>query len=568
MRIEVDELEYYRSLDLPTAVVRYGSPDGSLFWQWASNIASKVDIVEHQQTVTYRFGESERWSDITPAAIRRTLEVRRRLAEFPPSMPVPLRVDLSAIPAADRYAIDRMIASAIADSRGALVHAGSMPADVEAFARLEPSFLAVGIDTLTGVTFDLCDPTPQDYLVSILYALARLFRRKRLLRQAEGLALLLTERELAYHDQEFAFDACAALARDLPALVRLAIINGLHDQGSMLHPLIALTIVKTPQDDQSRSAAMDAFFEASLAAARDVNSSSEAAAHYSIGNFYRNQHSLARAAYRYNRARHLRPAYLQAGYFFRELAGVLFLAGHFVLARRFYREAVRLDPYDADLAFLLGDALLFSGAVAEAHAHFEATIAHCTIPRLLREAKLKILMCDHLTVATGSMTVPRRRDEANHAMRRDGRNSAEHLEDLLRKVDAFNPLARFNLGIIRAHEGNRVAALHHFLACALIQPQDIAAWANAAICALGLDDEELLLRILSTAIHHMGADAYDHFRTDIAAQGAAPERLALLDEKAMQFLKESEGSRNDSLTLRMLDGDGYQTMTILGRGNT
>ena len=64
----------------------------------------------------------------------------------------------------------------------------------------------------------------------------------------------------------------------------------------------------------------------------------------------------------------------------------------------------------------------------------------------------------------------------------------------------------------------------------------------------------------------MGADAYDHFRSDMAAQGIAPESLALLDEVAMQFLEESEGSPSDSFTLRMLDGDGYQTMTILGLG--
>jgi tetratricopeptide (TPR) repeat protein len=565
VRLEVDELDYYRSLDVPTAVVRYGSPEGSLFWQWASNIASRVEIAEDQKTVTYRFGEGERWIEGTPAAIRRTLEVRRRLVNFPPSMAVPLRVDLSAIPVADRYPVDRAIARAIADSRGALVRAGSTPADVEAFARLEPAFLAVGIDTLTGVTFDLQDPTFDDYLASILYALVRIFRRQHLLRQAEALASLVAERGLAHHSQDLAFDACIALARDLPALVRLAVVNGLHDQGPM-HALIALTIAKAPQDAETRRAAMDAFFSASLAAAREVEPASEAAAHYSIGNFYRHQRGLARAAHHYNRARRLRPAYLQAGYFLRELAGVLFLAGHYRLAQRFYREAFRLDPDDPDLVFLLGDALLFSGAVAEARACFEATLARCAAPRLLREAELKIMVCDDLIAATGSDTVPRQRAEASSTMRPDGLDSVEHLEHLLRDVDAFHPLARFNLGIARAREGNRAAALHHFLTCAFIQPHDIASWANAAICALGLGEEALLLRIMSTAIHHMGADAYDLFRADIAAQGMALESLALLDEMAMQLLEESERPGDDGFTLRMLDGDGYQAMAIVGLG--
>ncbi|WP_082734438.1 DUF4365 domain-containing protein [Novosphingobium sp. CCH12-A3] len=565
VRLEVDELNYYGSLDVPTAVVRYSSPDGSLFWQWASHIASQVELAEGQQTVTYRFDEGERWTEATAAAIRRTLEVRRRLGDYPPSMGVPLRVDLSAIPAAERYPIDRTIAQAIADSRGALVRAGSTPADVEAFATLGPTILSVGIDTLTGVTFDLQIPTPNDYLSSILYALVRIFRRQRLLRQAEALASLLAERGLAHHNQDLAFDACIALARDLPALVRIAIVNGLHDQGPM-HALVALTIVKAPQDRESRRAAMDAFFGASMAAAREVEPASEAAAHYSIGNFYRHQHDLARAAHHYNRARHLRPAYLQTGYFLSELAGVLFLAGHYAFAQRFYREAVRLTPEDPDLVFLLGDTLLLSGAVREARACYEVALARCSAPRLLHEANLKIMVCDRVIATAGVDTLPRRRGEASSTLRPDGRDSAEHLEHLLRDVDAFHPLAHFNLGITRAHEGNHVAALHHFLACAFIQPQDITAWANSAICALSLGDEALLLRIMSTAIHHMGADAYDHFRADVAAQGMASQSLALLDEIAMQLLEESERSSSDGFTLRLLEGSGYQTMTILGLG--
>lgn len=120
VRLEIDELDYYQSLDLPTLVVRYSSTDESFRWQWASNIASRVSIAEDQQTVTYRFGANERWSVATPDAIRRTLEVRRSLATYPVGKAVPLRVDLSRIPAAERYALDRGIAGIIADSRGAL----------------------------------------------------------------------------------------------------------------------------------------------------------------------------------------------------------------------------------------------------------------------------------------------------------------------------------------------------------------------------------------------------------------------------------------------------------------
>jgi tetratricopeptide (TPR) repeat protein len=563
VRLEVDELDYYRSLDVPTAVVRYGSPDESIFWQWASNIRSRVEIAEGQKTTSYRFSEAERWTEDTPSVIRRSLEVRRRLSSFPPSAAMPLRVDLAAIPSADRYSVDRAISRVIADSRGALVRAGEAIGPVEVLARLEPSFLSIEIDSLGGATFDLKDPTPDDYVVSILYGLTFTFRRRGLHRQAEALALLLTERELAHHNQELAFEACLALIHDLSSLVRLAIGNGLHHSGP-LHPLISLAIIRAPQSPDIRQAAMEHFFRASLEAARESGPAGEAAIHYSIGNFYRSQHEVARAAHHYNRARHLRPAYLQTGYFLSELAGVLFLAGHYTLSQRFYREAAHLAPEDPYLPFLLGDALMLSGAIAEARSNFEAALARCTLPSLLSEAELKIMMCDHLIASSGGDTVPRRRSRIN--LKGDGSENAEHLEFLLRDIDALHPLARFNLGIIRAHEGDRLNALHHFLVCAFIQPQDIGAWANAALCALGLRDEVLLLRIMSTAIHHMGADAYDHFRDQVAAQGMPPNVLALFDEMAMEFLGENERLGPGGFTVRMLDGDGYHTMAVFESG--
>ena len=559
--LELDELDYYRSLELPTAVVRYGSPNNSIFWEWGANIASRLKTNEGQKTATYRFNSGDLWSETTPAKIRRTLEVRRSLATFPPNRPVPLRIDLSAIPASNRYQIDRAIAGAIADSNGALARAANTPSMVEAFVRVEPSFLAVGIDTLTSVTFDLQDPTPNDYLASTFYALSRIFLKQRLHRQAESLARLLVSREIAHHNEDLAVDVCLALSSDLPALARLAIINGLHADGSR-HAMIAMTIGMVPQSEESRREARELFFDATLAAAGSVGSGSEAAAHYSIGNAYRSESDFSHAIFHYNRARHLRPAYLQTDYFVRELAGLLFMSGHFVAAKQFYQEAARLDPDDPELTFLLGDALLLSGAISEARQHFENARVHCTAQRMQREAELKIMVCDCMVAQLGAETLPRRKSDANHILGPDGAESLEVLEHLLANVDVLHPLARYNLGITQARAGEHESALHHFLACAFIQPQDIDAWTNAAICVLNLRDEVLLLGVLSTAIHHMGADAYDRFRSNIAANGMETDRLAIFDEIAMQLLEESESVNDGGFTIRMLDGDKYHAMSV------
>ena len=566
VRLKVDQLNYFLSFDVPTVVARYNSSSASFFWQWAPNIASRVNVRELQKSFIYRFNEGERWTDETPLEIRKTLEVRRQLSTYPPGMAVSLRIDLSAMPAADRYTLDRAIALAIADSHGAIIRANDTSEEVEAFVRLRPESLVIGIDTLTSVTVTMYDHGLEDYLASILYALVRLFRGQRLVRQSEALAMLLAKRSLRHHDSDLAFNACLALARDLPALVRLAVVNDLHKQNGIHYSALTLTIAQAPQDEGSRRMAMEAFFDASIDSARGVDPVSEAAAHYSIGNFYRARKHLLLAVYHYNRARKLRPAYLDTGYFLEELGGALFLAGHYKSSVRAYCGATLRIPDDPDLAFLLADALLLAGFVTAARSCFEEASVMCKLPRMNLESQLKIIICDYLIGTANAPIVPRRRAEANLALSPDGRDSAAHLEHISRAVDAMNPVARFNIGVTRAAEGNSNEALFHFLLCAITQPGDVEAWANAVICALPLDDEILLLRILSVAIHCMGTEAYDQLRRQLIAQSVSLDMLNALDELVMRFLEEYELPANDGFTLRMLDGDGYRSFKISGFG--
>ncbi len=563
--LKVSELNYYGQFDLPVAVVRYGSPKSSFFWQWASNIRSRVEIAEDQESFGYRYANDERWTDASGATIRRTLEVRRGLTAIAPSAALPLRIDLSAILPAKRYPVDRALGRMIATSRGALVRAAADQHAVEVSLCLEPTFLSVGIDTLASVTFDLVDPTPDDYVNYILYALARLFRRQRFIRQAEALAQLLVERGVPHHNQELAFDACLALARDLPALVELAIINGFHEQ-HLYHPISALPVAKAPQDAAMRTAANDRFFEAAVSAGRASSPATEAAAHYSIGNFYRTQRGLTRAISHYNRARRLRPAYLETGYFLSDLGSILYLAGHHHGAVRAYRAAVVSDD-DPSLAFRFGDALLLAGDLAEARIQFVDVAARGEDPSMVYEAELKAALCGGLIGAIGANQVPRRRSEANQLIPECEEGAAPQLEHILRYVDALHPLAHFNLGILRSREGDGASALQHFLHCAFLQPHDLSAWSNAAISALGIDEDgQALVRILAVAIRYMGAEAYDHFRNDLVEQGAPDAALAVIDGIALPLIEEAERETDEGFTLRMLDGDSYQSMTIHGLG--
>lgn len=561
--LETDELDYYEKFDVPVAVIRYGAAADGFHWQWATIISSKVDIAHDQKSVTYRFEADERWIDATPAAIQRTLEVRRVLATFPASKAVPLRLDFGALAPSDHYAVERAFAQAIAASRGALSRAAGdqLPFEIDLVTR--PDGIDIRIDQLASGRVDIVAPTIEDHVTAALYGLTRLLREQRLSTQAEGVARLLLTRGLRSKNEELAISACQALTRDLSALVDLAKLNGLHRPTNMGNALISMIIARTQHDPEGKRTAMDAFYAAMLAEMGEEDADGRAAAHYSIGNHYRGQGFDSRAVLHYNNARRYRPAYLRTGYFLRELAGTLYEAGRLTAAACLYGEAASLQD-DEVLTFLRGDALMMTGKVGEAEACFREAAVRCTSLAMVVEAELKADLCAWLAAQVGENEVPRARAAANALLGAGGSSVSDQPEAILRDVDALNPLARFNRGIGLERDGDKREALSNFLICAFVQPHDLSAWANAAICALALNDALLLIRIMTVAIQRNDAEAYDHLRPQLVAQHAAPDFLAALDRAILDILEEKAKDPEAGFTLRMLDGDSYQSMTIVG----
>lgn len=564
VRIETDELAYYHQLELPVVVVRYGSTPKSIYWQWSTTIGSRTNLRPDQGRFTYRYREEERWHEDTPAAIRRTLEVRRALAAYSPGAPIRIRLDLKQAPSDQRYPLERALNSAIAESQGTLVRGHGQAQLVEVELTFMPGFLALRIDTLTSATFDLPDADTEMVVTSALYGLVRLLLHNKLPRQAEAVAHLLVRTSRACPNDDLAMRACEAIAADLPALARLAIINGFHAQTSIYHGLVALKIARAPQSGAARKIALDTFFNAALELARSTGGATEAAAHYSIGNFSREYSTPAAALYHYNRARRLRPAYMRTDYFLRELGGVLLNAGHFVGAARAYGAASELSS-DPVIAFLLGDALLHSGQISSALEAYERSAEQLSDGRMLQEVTLKVLACRTLAEELGEI-VPVQRHAGYLALDAKGRDSGNRLREVLAQIDGLNPLARFNLGGRLSRAGHHEDALVNFLLCAFIQPGDVGAWANAAICGLSLGAEALVLSILGVAMHHAGPEAYERLRSDLVSQNASATAISALDFVAAELLAEASQFGEEEFALRMLEGDSYTTMTLSGHG--
>lgn len=556
--LETDELDYYAQLDLPVLVARYGSAENRFYCQWDSVIRARVSLGEGQASVTYRFSEAERWGEETPAAIRRMLEVRRALANYPQGAAVPVRLDLSRLPPASRYPVERALGKAIGDCSGALTRPRETRL-VEVDIVPEEGFLAVRFDAVASVTFDLPGAGPDLIANSALYALAKLFSHKGLVRQGETVARTILARGSPHHSEKLALSACQALGADPGALVELAILNGFHHQGAA-YGAVLFEISRSRRDDAVKNEASDRFFAAALDVAEGADSI--ASVHYSIAQHYRGPATRLRSLHHYNRARHLRPVYLTTSYFLRDLGGLLYESGRPRCAAVAYRAALPASQ-DPIQPLLLGDALLLSGELAEAEQLFAIVAAEHPRGVVVQEAELKRLVCEWLRGELGLDRVPLRRREAYAAMSPDGSDSAEQLWAVVRALDGLNPLAHFNFGIRCRDAGRAHDAVPHFLACAFVQPGDVEAWSNAASCAFASQQGELVLGILAVAVERNGAGAYDRLRADLDAAGIGAEALAELDTVALTLIGESQASDPAAFTMRLLDGDGFETLTII-----
>jgi tetratricopeptide (TPR) repeat protein len=548
VRLKVELIDYLLSQESAAIVARYDANANVLRWQWASRISGRLQLAPGQKTFTHRFVASDIWDDETPATIERALRARRALADFPSSSPMPVRLMIDASAANSTYAIERAVRGVIAGSRESLVAPGEEDSPAELNIRVREGFMSVDFGELAGMTFDIDTANPSKLTSAMLYAMAFLFARKRLRRHAHAAGRAILDGKHVAGDGDLASRASYAFADDALALAELAILNDLHIADTVYFPVIVASLIETGSRERDM-APVELFLSAALDAFRGEPSRT-ASIHYSTANALRPRHP-SRALFHYNRARHLRPAYLKADYFLAEVGGTLFNSARYACAAKVYARAVVIKP-DQRLQLYLGDALLRMGNVAAAQESFKLA-CQSDVPPIFEEALVKLELSRMLIADYGPSTpADWSRPMGDVSAGQDERSA---WLDHLASVNAFDPLANFNLGVDEARRGNHVGALGHFIACATIQTHDSEAWTNATICAFRSEQLELAFVLIRLAISLAGLAAYDDLRARLLAQGSDPVLMAELDKIAIAVDAREDASPPARLTLRVLDGD-------------
>jgi len=560
LRIKVDHLRYFDSLELPTLIARYYRPEDSFHVRWHFNVDPPHQGEDRPgQTVTIHFGPDDLWTDASNARLQTTLSVLRRIRSLPPTQPVALAAIGSDLSAPERYQLDealhwaRELATPLAAPPG---HSNQVLIEVIA----TPRTLRVLTDPVSHVTLNLKTFEPEALVTAILYGCAALLRRHRLHQHAALVASAIVERAQPCDDKEIAMTACLALSATPRLSVQLAILNDLHREGDMFGFLFFSDLRLNPLHAGERYQAMLEFMEAVRedAAARK-NPVGEAAAYYTMGNIHRSERVFGAAVHHYNRARKLRPEYLQASYFLLELAGGLFLTRHYGCAAKWYLAARSAGATGID--FVLGDALLFAGKPVAAQVEL-LLATQDPLPSRGREAEVKLKLAAWL-IETHGPILPVARAEARRVIREAGADieRTQSWSDVL-GLDVFDEWSNYNLGMIASGGKRWGDAWAHFLLAAFGLPNDLEAWANAMTCAMNARDDEALESTVSCAMRLSGREAYSKFRQLLIVQRADDAQIAALDELSRRLWDEIASDRDDGLTIRLLGDEHVESARV------
>jgi tetratricopeptide (TPR) repeat protein len=511
LRLDHTHLDYLSSLDLPTLIVHFRAADQRFRARWHFDLPS---LTGDQKSHSYTFDERDDWREQTPKKIESALWTLRLMRSHRAESPIAVRVVAGSISNAQFQVGRRTVGEIIENTPGLVLSQYASDTELVVDVVLDGDAVTTAIGELASIKTELDSLEMESLSPAILYSLAAMFHRSRLLRHANLLAGRCLKLGLKHHSPELAYYASLAMGTNADAATRLAIINGLH-----LHPVgrpaFTTHLLSAPLDKEDRAIAFRSFTE--LALTSTTSARERATIHYNMGNFCASQLEFYRAVENFNRARHANPEYCGRDYFLRELGGALFGCGRYALSATLYRTALKLD--DSQLMHLrFGDALLLAGHLREANGRFKHA-AEGEGRAIAVEADLKRLVSEYLLRSFGDEISPKS-DLANDLLDRKEWRAAL-------KANPLDALANFNVGLGYALDKHHLQATLHFLVCAIRQSGDGAAWTNALISALNAEDAALGSAVLECALNLGGSRIIEGFRTLYASRASADDLAAL-----------------------------------------
>lgn len=527
-QLSIDQLQYFRQLDIPTLLVRFCRPTGTFYCKWHHEIHTKPEQ-ERQQSITVRFSGRQRWDDETLNYILTDLKIARYAARMPPSGRISVSLDAVDLGPSKHFEFKSALLKVTA-VYGAVCSADNSATDEQLpihVAYFEGSIL-VSCGRLTNIEVPYGGKA-EDLPSALLYAICIVCFDLKCVRQAQDAARSILLHRIKANDKWTAFRAACALQASPSELVNFALLNSLEDSSLLENPLVTMMLVGASGSALSRDWLQHWFATVENFALKNDMLGPAAATNYNRGNAALQTTDFSKAVRYYNKARKLRPEYLEAKYFLQELGGALYLMRRYQPASCLYAKAITEESSPLEW-HRLGDAQLLSGRIEAAIPSFERSIKDQKASPEMLSSSLKLSLC-HWMREKYKESPPIRRYGASQMLKlieaEDTQNESEYRR-VLQEVCALDPVANFNVGVSCASDGKFSDALYHFVICGVQCPHDHEAWKNAMICSWHLGLEAFII-VLSAAYAHNALESYSYFRGHIAEQGVSDEAIEMLD---------------------------------------
>lgn len=563
VRLKSSTINYFGLLDRPVLIVVHHGPTDEFYVKW---FHSEFDfrLRPGQESATFDCTNGRVLDDSVADALVEEAAAYQRFAHGGFRPPADVFVDVE--PTTDIVGLDLILA---------LREVGAGVTDVVVFDQVpQPGKTRVSVSNAIAIDLggivsvrvevDRAATAPTDVAVGVLLGLAVAFGATRHFEAAARLAEAALPHSGWQNDLDLMAHVLVAFigSRRIRSAMRLAEMAAESGALEAAEHLASVGVFVPAMTDDEHAAFVRAHDAIRVAGEARGDINRVASSHYSMGNAYRARCDLLQAIRHYRLAARHNPGYRDRAYFWRELGGVLYLAGRPVSSARAYRCAVQLGEDTPFVRGLLGDALMQSGRFEDALREFELAADEDPNWGVKRHA-MGILL------ASGFRAVHRRTHEAETLVTQAvyANASRDEMIDACRRAIVLDPLsglAWFNLGVAIG-EGDMQAAFDAFVLTVCAQEGDVEAWWNACLCGFnGGGDPGLAADVMASAVRLNG----DKFITKVSDWTRGVRMDSQQRAEFLTWVEEmaaAAGTREADPVIRTSElGPGYEELRVLG----
>lgn len=208
---------------------------------------------------------------------------------------------------------------------------------------------------------------------------------------------------------------------------------------------------------------------------------------YNLGNFHKNLGNIQESLHYFLEARKYNPDYKKKGYYYSDIAGLLFELKKYTWSSNFYRKSINLSSENIFDKALLGDSLLYSGNYELAVKYFDEFLTEQKNNNEINKEEWYLkYFCIHSLILNGYPKSQIRNIEESYNYL-----TAKKVDEAI-EYDMLNSEAWLENGLIANKNQETVEAFVSFTMAALFNKENILAWIFATISGFIEEDDKYL----------------------------------------------------------------------------